>query len=198
MSDTLTPQTELVLESFLLDCQARSLRPTTLRYYRQQITWFLECAILNGAKSIEAITPHVIRAYLVSLQKRGWKSASVHAAARAVRAFLNFCVADDILKWSPMRKVKMPTVDREIKGAFTPEEVRRLLEACETQRDRAIVMALLDTGLRASELLALNNSDINALTGVIGDQVTTLAVWLILFGAIQSLVTWRILDLKRR
>jgi site-specific recombinase XerC len=51
--------------------------------------------------------------YLVCLQtERGWKAASAHAAARAIRAFSNFLVADGVLDVSPMARVRMAKVDR--------------------------------------------------------------------------------------
>lgn len=45
--------------------------------------------------------------------------------------------------------------------------MQRLLAACACQRDRLILIFLLDTGLRSTELLALNGADVDAQTGVV-------------------------------
>ena len=54
---------------------------------------------------------------------------------RAARAFFNFCVDEELLTVSPMRKVKMPRSSKEIQPAFTPDDVRAILGACATPRE---------------------------------------------------------------
>jgi integrase/recombinase XerD len=69
-----------------------------------------------------------------------------------------------VLEDSPMRKVAMPKQERKIKQPFTPSDIEALLAACEREnalRDRAIILGLLDTGLRASEFVAMNVGDVD-------------------------------------
>ncbi len=49
----------------------------------------------------------------------------------------------------------MPRVERKILPTFTKNQLERLLAVCETHRERAIVLVLVDTGVRASELVRL-------------------------------------------
>src|SRR5690606_36014485 len=78
---------DFALTAFLTDGQARNLRPRTIDYYRRQLGWFLAYVADNGGTTPEDISPHLIRAYLVHLQQeRQWADASIHTAARAVRA----------------------------------------------------------------------------------------------------------------
>ncbi len=157
----------LAYNAFLLDGEARRLAPKTLHYYKQQLQPFLAYAEGSGATSPETLTANHIRTYLVSLQRRGLNDNSQHAAARAIRALCYFMVNEDLLAASPMRKVKMPALDKRILPAFTTEDVRMLLDACLTARDTAIVLCLLDSGCRASEFLALNAGDIDLKTGAV-------------------------------
>ncbi len=163
----LLPEVSFALEAFLLDAKARQLRPASIRYYSQQLNKFTAYAAQNGAYTVDAITPTMIRAYLSALQDQGLSTASVVSAARAAKAFLNFCVAEEMLDVSPMRRVKMPRQDKPQPIALTPEEVTKILGACRCQRDRAIVLTLLDTGCRAQELLAWRVGDVNLATGVV-------------------------------
>ncbi len=153
------------LESFLLDAEARQLSPMTRRYYRQQLEPFLHHLQEQSVVNVEELTADHIRSYLVVLQDRGLKANTVHAAARAVRAFCNFLVMEELIKISPMRKVRMPRLPKEIPPAFEQEDVRRLVGVCSTTRDEAIVLFLVDSGCRASEFVALNVGDVDVRSG---------------------------------
>jgi site-specific recombinase XerD len=157
----------LTLDTFLTSREAMRLSPATLDWYGRMLRSFLAFLEKQGITAPEAIAPSHIRAFLVSLQRQGVKDNTVHAYARAVRAFLNFLVEEGIIPESPMRKVKMPRLDRRILPAFSPDDVRRLLAACEAPRDAAIVLCLLDTGLRAGEFVALNVADVDLKTGAV-------------------------------
>jgi len=155
----------LALDSFLLDAEARRLTPKTLRYYKQQLGPFVEFVKEQGIRGPDGITAYHIRAYLVSLEKRGLSSASQHSAARAIRSFCNFMVREELLEKSPMKKVRMPKQEKKIMPAFAPEDVQKILKACQYKRDTAITLFLLDTGCRSSECVALNVGDIDIKTG---------------------------------
>src|SRR5690606_39040481 len=142
-TNTLTSQTKFALEAFLLDGQARNLRPRTLEFYREHLTWFFVFAADHNYRQVEDIDPHIIRAYLVYLQQeRQWKPNSVHGAARAIRVFFAFCVRDEVIALSPMAKVKMPALEQLRKPPFTVDEIRRLLPAADCQRDRALLLCV--------------------------------------------------------
>jgi len=157
----------MTLDGFLTSREATRLSPVTVNWYRGMLQPFLAFLEKQGITAPEAIAPSHIRAFLVSLQRQGVKDNTVHAYARAVRAFLNFLVEEGIIPESPMRKVKMPRLDRRILPAFAPEDVKRLLAVCEAPRDTAIVLCLLDTGLRAAEFTALNVGDVDLKTGAV-------------------------------
>ena len=154
----------MALDSFLLDAESRRPTPTTLRFYGQQLRPFVGYLINQGITSPDGIKPLHVRSYLVELQHRGWADASQHAAARSIRAWCNFMVREELLASSPMRKIQMPKMDKPILPAFAPQDVRTLLTACETTRDRAILLCLLDSGCRAAEFAALDVGDVDVAT----------------------------------
>ena len=166
-TNRLTSEPQLALEAFLLDGQARSLSPRTLKFYREQLNWFFQYTGTAGVDTLADITPHLIRSYLVHLCEQKWVPASQHAAARAIRAFLSFCVADEWLDASPMRRVRMPKVVENILPAFELDDITRLVASVDTQRDRAILLCLLDSGCRAGEFLAWDVGDVNITSGTV-------------------------------
>ena len=155
------------LDLFFLDCEARRLTDATLSFYRVKLSLFIRWCEAEGLETIQDLTAHHIRRYLVHLHRRQLSSQYQHDLARAIRAFLNYCVRDELLEKSPFAKVQMPRLEKKILEAFSPEEVRLILKSCATERDRALCLFLLDTGIRASELVALNVEDVDLKTGMV-------------------------------
>ncbi len=168
MSDTLSKLSlSEAFDALLLDLQARRASARTLQHYRYQLGAFLADMTAQEVTGPGAITPAHVRAHLVKEQQRGLSNHTVHGRARAIRAWLNFLVREGELAESPMRKVKMPKPDNRILPAFTPADVQALIDACLNGRDKAIVLCLLDTGLRASEFVALNVGDVDMASGAV-------------------------------
>lgn len=83
----------------------------------------------------------------------------------ALRSFLKFCSKRNIEALTP-EKVELPHVVRKQVSFLNEDELRRLFSAMEPSnkiglRDRAIVGLLYSSGLRVSELVALNRDTVN-------------------------------------
>lgn len=154
-------------EMFLLDCEASRFTAHTLRFYRGRLSLFVAWCAEQDDPDLTDLTANHLRRYLVELTRRELSSAYVHSHARALRTFLNYCVRDGLLESSPFARVQMPRLEKKILPALTSAEVKRIIAACETDRDRAIVLFLLDSGVRASELCALDVTDVDLSTGAV-------------------------------
>jgi len=89
---------------------------------------------------------------------------------RAIRSFFSFLEGEEILPLNPMRKVKVPRAPRKVMPTFTEAEVGRLLaqpdkRTAEGFRNYAVMLTLLDTGLRVSELCGLALDDVDLQNG---------------------------------
>ena len=115
-------------------------------------------ALANGSPS----SSRMVREFLSTVAQRGVASATVHAHARAVRAFLRFAYEEGWIK-EPIT-VRMPRVEQKRMEVLSREDVRKVLSVCGT-RDRALVMTLVDSGLRRGEALALDWEDVDFHTG---------------------------------
>lgn len=154
---------DAALGMFLLDCRARHLSPRSVEFYDWQLHKALDYLAGRNVNSLAGITPTHIRAYLLALQERKLSDSSQHAAARALRAWLNWCVTEELLTVSPMDKVRMPKRSKEILPAFSDSDVSKLLAAVKgSSRDTALLLVLLDTGVRAAECVALDVGDVAA------------------------------------
>jgi len=164
----LVPQPNLDLRGFLLDRQARGLSTHTIAFYRNELRQFW-----NFLGPVEAgeITAEDIRRYLLYLGKRR-NPGGVHVAYRALRAFFNWWQEETDSDTNPIAKVKAPKVPQEPLEPLSLKDLKAMLRTCERRtfkgdRDRAILLCLLDTGTRASEFLSLNVGDVNLGTGAV-------------------------------
>jgi len=105
--------------------------------------------------------------YLLNLKERNYAATTVARKVAAARSFFNFMVAEGKIKDNPSHNVGSPKVGRALPKPISFSQVRRLLEqptklsTPEAKRDKAILELLYASGMRVSELVALNVSDID-------------------------------------
>lgn len=154
-------------DMFMLDCEARRLTPATRQFYQYKLAPFVRWCEAEGLHALHELTAHHIRRYLISVSRRNLTSQYQHNIARAIRAFLNYCVRDELIEKSPFDKVQMPRLEKKILDALSPADIHAILRNCLSERDKALCLFLLDSGVRASELVALNVGDIDLKTGIV-------------------------------
>ncbi|MBI1294967.1 tyrosine-type recombinase/integrase [bacterium] len=154
-------------EIFLLDAKSRRLSSRTIEFYQQRLGWFFDWLESADVHHLQSLTRNHIRAYLGSLADRELSGYTQHAMARAIKTFCFFCVGEEWIEVSPMKGVRMPRVDDAILSAFEPADVQRLLSATRYDRDKAIILCLLDTGCRASEFLGWTGGDVDTKQGTV-------------------------------
>jgi len=163
---TITADTTLggQLEVFLLTCKVNGLSPRTLSDYGDKIGRFVTFCQAQGIDEPKQITPHHIRVFLLFLQER-IKASSVHDYYGCIHRFVNWLVEEEILKESPMERMRPPKVPRQIIQPFTRDHVVRMLTVCGDTflgcRNQAIIKTFVDTGLRLSELEGIQLSDLD-------------------------------------
>lgn len=162
----------LTVQEFLLDRQARNASPGTLRFYRQKLEPFLTFLSDQGVTRPDQVTAGHVRRFLVWLQETGHNPGGQHGYFRAVKAFLRWAVAEGELEADPTGQVQAPRVPERLLEPVTLQHVERMLEACGTRtelgcRDRSLILALLDTGARVGEVIALNLGDLDPATGTL-------------------------------
>ena len=152
------------LTDFLLSRQSSLLSPRTIGFYVERLTPFLAHLEAEGVTAPLMLEARHVRAYLAE-EARRCAPATVHASARAIRAWVRFLEADGYVQHAP--KFDMPRVPQKARLVLSPEHVRKILAACTSERDRALVLFLLDTGARRAEAAAVEWGDVNLQTGVV-------------------------------
>ncbi|MBX3119129.1 MAG: tyrosine-type recombinase/integrase [Fimbriimonadaceae bacterium] len=161
---------DTALREFDLHQRVSRHSPRTLEYYDFALGRFRSWLEARGVQALEEVGASHIREFMLDLEG-SMKPNSVHAIMRGVRALFNFLEREELLVSNPMRKVKMPKLDQTILPAFTETEIGLLMKATQGKdsrdvRNRALVLTLLDTGLRLAECAALKVGDVNTDTGL--------------------------------
>jgi site-specific recombinase XerD len=160
-----------VINSFMVERRSRRLSAHTIRFYEVELGLFSRWLDRQGVISLEELTADVIRLYLMDLS--GTRNpGGQHASYRAIRALLTWVWDElDIETRNPITRVKAPKVVNNPIEGVSLETVRVLLESAKgsdnPQRDKALLLFLADSGVRAAELCALAVCDVDLLSGVV-------------------------------
>jgi len=163
-----TPREQLAedMESFFRRCRARGLAAETIRFYRTRLDAFTSYLDAQGFRGGAAkVTAQMVRDFIATQQER-LSSAAAHHARSTLSAFFRFLVREEVIAENPMEKVEKVRVPRKVVETFSTEQVEAMLAACNNRsfngiRLRAVILTLLDCGLRASELCGLTLEDVS-------------------------------------
>jgi len=113
-----------------------------------------------------------VRAYLAFLNEKQYSKATIARKLATLRSFYKFLVKRSQLGSNPVAAVRTPKQDKKLPMFLEYEDVKRLLETPPMNswlgaRDRAILETLYSTGIRVSELVALNMDDVDFLGEVV-------------------------------
>jgi integrase/recombinase XerD len=139
--------------------------------YKNDLGQFLEYLKTRAVPPVhewsEVKKDHLV-AYILSLKAdREYASTTVARKVAAIKSFFHFLVAEGFIRDDPTATLDSPRVKKYLPRAISQEDVEKLLEAPgqsdepRTLRDRAILELLYATGMRVSELVALNEGDVD-------------------------------------
>ena len=121
---------------------------------------------------LQATDTESVRAYMAHLNEKEYSKATIARKLATLRSFYKFLVKRNYITSNPVTSVRTPKQEKKLPRFLEYEEVKRLLDTPQTNtwlgaRDRAIMETLYSTGVRVSELVALNMEDIDFLGEVI-------------------------------
>lgn len=132
--------------------------PHTIRGYASDIAQFAEFA---SQAEVDKWDYPLLRRFLAHLQRQGCSRTTVTRKIASLRAYFRFLVRKGIIESDPAAGVTPPRQDKKLPRFLREEQIEALMQAPDTSdpiglRDLAILETLYATGLRVSELVALN------------------------------------------
>ena len=149
----------------------RHLSPHTLRAYESDVTQYLAFVAAETGKKMSALEPadlemSSVRAHTAQLNAAGKARASVARKLSGLKTFVRYLRREELIAHDPTAMVVAPKRDHTIPVFLSEPEITRLIETPNTldplgRRDRAILELFYASGLRLSELVALDLEDVN-------------------------------------
>ncbi|WP_352420048.1 site-specific tyrosine recombinase XerD [Proteiniborus sp.] len=144
----------------------KELSQNTIESYIRDLRQFNAYLEENNLSDIIHVNKTLIITYLMSLQKSGKSVSTISRNIASLRSFYQFLLNDGIINKDPTINLQSPKQERKLPSILTPKEVEILLEQPNLNcskgiRDKAMLELLYASGIRVSELIALNVDDIN-------------------------------------
>jgi site-specific recombinase XerD len=139
------------------------------------VSYFQDFLASQGISTdVTQISQYEIRAFILHLQQkrcfsdhrfnhtqdRGLSGHTINCYLRSLRIFFSWLNSEGVIGTNPFERVKIPRPPRKVIPAFSDSQISSLLsiidsKSAEGYRDYTIILTLLDTGVRVSELCSL-------------------------------------------
>lgn len=161
---------ETVVRDFALYLEAeRGYSPNTIKAYCYDLRRFFDFIEGEGVESsVDMVSTSLVRAWVVSMHRRGLSKSSIARRLHGVRSFWSFLLRFGYADTDPVREVSIPKYERPLPKHLPAEDLEALLEASQRSpsvmcafRNYAMMSLLVFTGMRRGELINLKLSDVS-------------------------------------
>ena len=162
------------VKGYLLSRKSRC-NENTIEWYRQKLAHF--CLVLQQefeVTTLNKVTVTHLRLFVEYMkttkacennpykptQEGEIRDVTVKGYVQVIKGFFNWCTREELVKKNPAINLDNPKVERYVIKTFSHEQIKAMLGVCDTRspigfRDYTIILLLLDTGIRVSEMCGL-------------------------------------------
>jgi integrase/recombinase XerC len=153
--------------------EVRQVSPHTLRAYHRDLERFLVTLTAEDGAGLRPPRPARLRIHLGTLAAEGLGSSSIARHLSALRTFFRWLEETGRIEANPAVALRAPRKPRRLPRFLEEHEIDALLAAphpeedTEGKRDKALLEVLYSTGCRASELVGLDEGDLDLGRGLV-------------------------------
>ena len=161
-------QIKLFLEFIQND---KKLSNNTLQSYKRDISQY-ENYINTHQINYLKVTDNDIKVYLKYLEEVGKKTSTISRNLASIRSFYQFLLRNKKIKSDPTENIQSPKIDKKAPSVLTSKEVELLLGQPKNVdlkgiRDKAMLEFAYATGMRVTEIISLDITDVNTSEGFV-------------------------------
>lgn len=146
----------------------RNASDLTIKSYREDLMDLADFLTDERQKKVAPrdVSPTDLRGYVSALHDAGYARTSIARKLASLRSFYRFAQRQQMADSNPAKPLRNPRGQRKLPHFLTAEEIKSLLEAPDSNdplglRDIAILEVMYSAGLRVSELVGMNDRDID-------------------------------------
>lgn len=152
----------------------RNYSDDTVKAYGEDIRQFQEFGGEDvGLQSPSEVVVDVVREWMIHLMNLGYVTTSVNRKLSSLRSYYKYLLRKGEVKVDPLRKITGPKNKKNLPVFVKESEMNRLLddedfgEGFEGCRDHLVIAMFYATGMRLSELIGLDDGDVDFAASVI-------------------------------
>jgi integrase/recombinase XerC len=152
----------------------RNSSELTIKSYREDLTALDQYLTESFGHTPQPgeITPLDLRGYVAAMHEAGYAKTSVARRLASLRSFFRFAQREGYAQTNPAKPLRNPRPDRNLPHFLSTEEIGTLLNSPPSDtspglRDRAILETMYSAGLRVSELVGINDGDLDFEGGLV-------------------------------
>ena len=156
------------VKDYLVEIEIRKYTPRTLKSYKTILNIFQRfCEEEMEITDIEDVDMATVKRFTQTMMRNGKKGTYINGCLKTIKSFIQYCYEEDFGGFNTRRGgFKWVKEERPVIKAFTPKDVRLMLDNCKgidylDLRDAAILTLLFETGVRCLETCHIKNSDIH-------------------------------------
>jgi len=146
----------------------RALSSNTLDAYKRDLTffcnWFAARGLIAPTQDLKILRRDVTM-YLTYLKAQGQESSSLARVLASLRGWFVWLKHFKLIENDPLEGFENPHRQKKLPLVLTPQEVLAIIETAVEPREVTMIELMYSSGLRVSELIGLNMSDLNLAQG---------------------------------
>lgn len=146
----------------------RNYSEETIKSYREDLCQFEKFAREEiGDSALSEVKAELVREWIVSLMDKGYTSTSINRKLSSLRSFYKFLLRKGEVCVNPLQKITGPKNKKPLPIFLRESEMDKLLdevdfgEGFKGCRDRMIIEMFYATGMRLSELIGLDDKNVD-------------------------------------
>lgn len=110
---------------------------------------------------IRNVTVYHLRSWIAKEKSRGIADSTLEGQRQIFSSFFGWLWREGLIESNPVFNLGAIKVAKKVREAYKPVDIEKLKATCASKRNLAIIMLLLSTGCRISEIVGLNRDDLN-------------------------------------
>mgnify|MGYP003706118355 FL=1 len=139
----------------------------TLRCYRSDLNQLIRFMMEQyGCEDLREIEAEWLRSYVVEMMRNGKAPRTIHRKISAYRTYVRFSKRQGLMDLDPTDSVSLPKLSKRLPNVIPEHAMNELFQEevfpsdWKGRRDRSVIALMYETGIRLSELIALETNDL--------------------------------------